>query len=419
MKNNKNCRALASDTSGNVAMIFALTFVTLVGVVGAAIDYVRLINVKQSYSAAADSAVLAAISAAVKAENEGKSGVPALAKATAQSVWDANVANLGAQASQPPTISVSKSGGMWTADISYNEAVNLSFMSVFGMSSQDVAGKASSSTTVAKITEYWDFSVVIDDSSSMGIGATQADMDNMIADPSISCAFACHWDSSNTADSSITARANGYKLRVDVVDEAVDAMVDQMKIASNGSNVKAALYGLDKTVHELVAPTTTLQDLADHDIKLSLTTMSIGNTNYRAALADLTSQVGTSGDGTSAASPKKAVFIVTDGVHDTDVWESNVVTVVGTEHQDGPIDPAFCQSMKDAGVTVGVLYIDYIVPAGFEGYVSPFQSDMLPKLQACASPGLFYNATTPENIKQAMVDMLGSAFKAGSIRLTQ
>jgi Flp pilus assembly protein TadG len=419
MKNDKNCRSMAKDTSGNVAMIFALTSVMLIASAGAAIDYVRLINVKQSYSAAADSAVLAAIAAAVKAEVEGKGGVSTLAQATAQSTWDANVANLGAETSQPPTISVTKSGAVWTADITYSEPVNLSFMGLLGLSGQQVAGKASSSTTLAKLTQYWDFSVVVDDSSSMGIGATQVDMDKMIADPNISCAFACHWDSSNTSDSSITARANGYKLRVDVVDEAVDGMVDEMKAASDGSNVKAGLYGLDNTVHELVAPTTTLQDVADHDIKLSLTTMSTGNTNYRAALADLTAQVGTSGDGASAASPKKAVFIVTDGVHDSNVWESNVVSVVGTDHQDGPIDPAFCQSLKDAGVTVGVLYIDYIVPSGFEGYVSAFQSDLLPKLEACASPGLFYNATTPANIKQAMVDMLGSTFKAGSVRLTQ
>jgi hypothetical protein len=113
------------------------------------------------------------------------------------------------------------------------------------------------------------------------------------------------------------------------------------------------------------------------------------------------------------------VFIVTDGVHDSDVWESNVVSVAGSEHQDGPIDPAFCSQLKANGITVGVLYIDYIVPAGFEGYVDQFQANMLPSLQACASDGLFFNATSPSGIKQAFLDMLVAAFSAGSIRLTQ
>ncbi len=75
--------------------------------------------------------------------------------------------------------------------------------------------------------------------------------------------------------------------------------------------------------------------------------------------------------------------------------------------------------MKDNGVTVGVLYIDYIVPAGFEFAVDPYKTEILPDLKACATDGLFFNATSPEGIKSAMKDMLATAMGLGAVRLTQ
>jgi hypothetical protein len=68
---------------------------------------------------------------------------------------------------------------------------------------------------------------------------------------------------------------------------------------------------------------------------------------------------------------------------------------------------------------VGVLYIDYITPQGYEGAVNPIMGDVLPNMKACASDGLFFNATSPAGIALAMKDMLAAAMGLGAVRLTE
>ena len=50
------------ETGGNVTIIFSLALLVMMGIAGAAVDYIRLIEQRTVFAAAADSAVLAAIS---------------------------------------------------------------------------------------------------------------------------------------------------------------------------------------------------------------------------------------------------------------------------------------------------------------------------------------------------------------------
>lgn len=59
----KSYPRFVASQSGNVAIIFALSLIPLVGVVGAAIDYTNLVRIKSEMQNAADSAVLAAAAA--------------------------------------------------------------------------------------------------------------------------------------------------------------------------------------------------------------------------------------------------------------------------------------------------------------------------------------------------------------------
>ena len=411
----------AGQQCGNVTIIFALTLTVVVGVSGVAIDYIRLIQQRTAFNAAADAAVLAALSSAQQAEKNGEPGIAKLAKNAAEQAWLANVAGMKLKFQNPPNIDVNKSGMSWTATVSFDEKVSTSFMSVVGITAMPLNGEARASTTIEKVISYYDVHVVIDTSSSMGIGATKADMDAMQANPDINCTFACHWlDNTGSSKDTVWKAANaGYKLRVDIVDEAVDSMVDDMKIFATADNVRAKLWGMNDTVGSLVDLTTKLNDIKNHKIELYKTPVSVGNTNYEASFAKLETEVGKAGQGKSSTDPKKAVFIVTDGIHDTASYTSNVSYVWYDKHQMGPVDPAFCQTMKDNGVLVGVLYIDYIAPPQFADVMANVTPSVLPKLEACATEGMFFNATSPDGISQAMKDMLAAAFGGGKVRLTE
>lgn len=412
--------SLVRDSAGNVAIIFCLTLTVLVGGAGAAIDYMRLYDQKTAYAVAADAAILAALASASDAEAKGKGNVAELAEDAALKAWEANIVHAGYQPTKAPRIVIKKVGIDWSAEIDYKERLPTTFISAIGITGLKLEGGAQASTSIADHLEYWDIHVAVDDSSSMGIGATQADMDNLSSDPGINCAFACHWAdyAKGETDSASKAKAAGYKLRIDVVDEAVDVMMTDMKAANTASNVRGALWGLNDTAVPLVPLTTRLNDVMSYDIQLYKTPVSVGNTNYRAAMEKLTAEVGKSGGGKSSVDPRKALFIVTDGIHDTGTWEGNVQYVAYADHQMGTIDPEFCDKLKSDGVLIGVLYIDYITPDGFDGWIDPYKADVLPHLQSCASDNMFYNATAPEAIKTAMKDMLATAFGTGNIRLT-
>ncbi len=415
----------AASTAGNVTVLFSLALFVMMGIAGAAIDYVRVIEQRTVYAAAADAAVLAAISSAREAERNGLSGIPALAEKAAASAWNKNIETSTLPDKSGPKIKVKRNGKAWTATVDYKDRSPTTFVSLLGIKYMNLEGTATASTTISKETVYWDFHIVVDDSSSMGIGATQADMDALAVQQKAklnidNCTFACHSAdySKGEIDGVSVAKSAGIKLRIDVVDDAVDAMVNEMTSSATDNNVRAKLWGLNNTVSSLVDLTTKLADVKNHNIQLYKTPVSVGNTDYQTSLAKLTAEVDKAGDGKSAVSPKKAVFIVTDGIHDTAYSTSNVSYVWWSDHQMGTVDPAFCKTMKDRNVLVGVLFIDYIIPAGHDGVMTPVTPYVLPALKDCASEGLFFNATSPEGITKAMKEMLAAAMGLGTVRLT-
>jgi hypothetical protein len=329
-------------------------------------------------------------------------------------MWAANLSTEQQSAIGKPNVAVTESSGDWTIRVAFDGEVKTSLLAVLGIASMPLKGESVASTGISET--HWQFSFAIDTSSSMGIGATQADMDAMQADPAINCTFACHYSTTND-DTMAKARLGGYKLRLDVVDDAVDSTLDVIE-SKTAIKSKATLYGLTTKIDTLVPETPNLDSIKDHKIEIAYTSYSTGNTNYRAAIEELTGMVGESGDGSSASKPRKVVFIVTDGIHDTNVWESNVHSVMGSDHQVGTVDPAFCSTMKAKGVTVGVLYIDYITPPGYEAWVDPYKANILPSLEACASDGYFHNAKSGEEVKTAMKDILSKAF-ISEVRLTR
>ena len=141
----------------------------------------------------------------------------------------------------------------------------------------------------------------------------------------------------------------------------------------------------------------------------------IGDTDYIKAMSTLTSTVPTSGAGTSG-SPQQFVFLLTDGVED--VWASNQSSCPsGTVGWNGShctfaFDPKTCTSLKNNGVTIGVIYTTYLpIPAesSYQTLVAPFVSQLSPNLQSCASPGYFYQASDANDIQVAINALFAKA----------
>ena len=80
---------------------------------------------------------------------------------------------------------------------------------------------------------------------------------------------------------------------------------------------------------------------------------------------------------------------------------------------EGPIDLAYCTSVKARGIRIAVLYTEYL-PESATGswsetnvkapYLSPTDK-ISPAMQSCASPGLYYKVTTDGDISKAMADL--------------
>ena len=234
--------------------------------------------------------------------------------------------------------------------------------------------------------------------------------------PFAPCAFACHTTTSplqvpsvdsngNVTYTSASAYTNDYygiarqagiQLRLDVVQSAASQVITAMQTNEQAANqFSVGIYEFnDDVIPVWPSPSNGQQaseastDLADAATAIQNTAppiqanASIGNTNFPAAVDDMISgaylngaqyranaaatsspALTASGTGTTAATPQKDVFIVTDGMEDTSASGNRVAgEMTGYEAETGtPLSatPALCGQLKTLGYTVYVLYIDY------------------------------------------------------------
>jgi len=125
-------------------------------------------------------------------------------------------------------------------------------------------------------------------------------------------------------------------------------------------------------------------------------------TSFSNALGAMNTLMPNPGQGTNVAgdTPQEVLFLVTDGVED-DTSGSCSQPLTGSRCQ-APINPALCTTIKNRGIRIAVLYTDYYPVTSNTWYVDwvepfndvapPTSSQIYTNLQACASPGLFYDA---------------------------
>ena len=424
----------ASDTCGSVAIIMSFAILPILLAVGLAIDFSSTLDARAKLDAAADAAALAGTIEAkayiLAGESTGKTiavlnseaitvGQDAAQKFFATSVL--KIPRLGATSS---VATVTVKNQIIRSTIRYSAVLPLNFGPIIGKDYSDISNIV---TAEASLPLFLDIYIALDVSSSMGVGATQEDINIMNA--AIGCAFGCHAGSDNYE----RAHAAGATLRIDVLRSAIAAMLKKAKgiqssLSSSPDLFRFSIYAFSNRLATLQTPTTDYAVL-NQAVSGIEPDRADGGTNFHVAIgqqfAPLLPQ---SGSGRAGEPRKTHVIIVTDGVEDCATatpyfhCDDQYVNWYGNGPQ-GPewsmqaFDPAICQPLKNTGATVSVLNVNYVAPTGIDQRFDYVRNSILPNTTAtiggCASTlGSFYTANSPDEIKAAINSIFGNISSA-------
>jgi hypothetical protein len=79
------------------------------------------------------------------------------------------------------------------------------------------------------------------------------------------------------------------------------------------------------------------------------------------------------------------------------------------------LDTSWCTTIKNRGILIAVLYPTYLplpTNAFYNANIAPFQANIGPTLESCASPGLYFNVTSDSDISAALAALFQQAVNA-------
>ncbi len=422
------------EKSGNFGILTALLLVPLCGAAGVALDISRGMSAKADLQQAADSAALAAVadtSASIQAAKKmSGDGIIPVGNEEARAFFDDNQRGNADYSLTSVDVSVIKHGNVVESSVSFRASVNTTLSGLLGKDFVSVGGTA---TAKYETETFSDFYLLLDNTPSMGVGATPLDVAKLVANTSDRCAFACHIVKNGVADASsyyFRAKSLGVTTRIDVVAKATASLMDTAKSTRKSSNqYRMAVYTFgeraeDTKLLEVVPLTSDLETAKKKAGEIDL--MSIPyqgynndqQTDFDRALAQIGDKVGTSGTGASSANPEKVIFFVSDGVGDSYKPSSCTKKLTSGRCQE-PIDVRSCTKLKEKGFRIAVLYTTYLpLPTNdwYNSWILPFQSEIGSRMQSCASPGLFFEVSPSQGISDAMTVLFKKAIT--SPRLT-
>ena len=175
-------RAFAADERGNVAITFGIAAVPLVMATGAAVDYSVANGAKAKLDALADAAALTSVNKpAMKL-------TAAVAKKQSEDMFKAQAALIKGVTLGDVVVTLTEGVGR-TSLVTYSGTTATTLSGILGVKTLAVAGSA---TANSAIPTYIDFYLLLDNTPSMGVAATPADVDIMVKNTPDQCAFACH-----------------------------------------------------------------------------------------------------------------------------------------------------------------------------------------------------------------------------------
>jgi Flp pilus assembly protein TadG len=214
-------RALAArfrrNSSGNIAVIFAIALLPIVAAVGCAVDYSFATRMRAKLQSAADAASVASISQKspgyVAAAQMSGDGTVAAGVTDANNIFNGNMSAVTGFSNLVLTSAVTKTGIKLASNVQFSANVPVVFMQVLGYQSLTVTGY---SKATASLPPYLDFYLTLDVSGSMGLPSTSSEAvrmqsinpDNFVQYPT-GCTLACHFAPLKSAcvDPPVTAPA--------------------------------------------------------------------------------------------------------------------------------------------------------------------------------------------------------------------
>jgi Flp pilus assembly protein TadG len=419
-------------SEGNVAMIVAVAAIPMLMLTGAGVDYGIAADQQTKLNGFADAAALAAVTPTMMSQSI------SVASAAATNTFNSQASGLTTvnYSTSNVTVSVTASGGTRVAVVSYATPYKLFFPNILGETTMTLKG---SSTATGGLAPNIDFYLLLDSSPSMGIAATQAGINTMVANTPLQggCAFACHESNPGLdglgnpygEDNYALARNLGVALRIDNVQQAAQNLTTtaQTKETSNNASYRMGIYTFDVGVTNIQSLTSNLTTAKNATANISQLEVYYNNwltptnnnqdadTNFDTAMTSINTTMPNPGSGTnnSGDKPQEVLFLVTDGVEDE---------MVNGNRQQSVINTALCTTIKNRGIRIAVLYTDYLplpTNAWYMGIgysenqpVNTFQSTIGTTLQSCASPGLYFQVETGGDISGALANLFQLAVQS-------
>jgi Flp pilus assembly protein TadG len=411
------------DRSGNIAVIFTLTLLPILSAIGCSIDYTIAVQIRSKLQAAADAASVGSVTktspAFVAAGSMTSDGPIAVGVTDATNLFSGNMTGTGGYTLNSVTAVVQKTGATVTSNVQFSANVPTTFLGVIGKSAMTVTG---TSTSTASMPLYIDFYLLLDNSPSMGVGATPADVTTMVNNTPDKCAFACH-DLNNANNYYKLAKSLGVTTRIDVLRSATQSLMDtaaatetyanQFRMAIYDFGGSAGTAGL-RALFSLSSSLTSAKTAAGNIDLMTVSGQSQNNdqdTGFTNILPAINSAISAPGSGLSSA-PQKYLFFVSDGV--ADEYNTACLKPTTAGRCQSPINPTLCTTLKTRGVKIAVLYTTYLaLPTNswYNSWIAPFNpgpwgpspnSQIATSMASCASPGLYFEVSPTQGISQAM-----------------
>lgn len=317
-------------------------------------------------------------------------------------------------------IDVSDSVTGRTASATFSYPMSTEFARVIGINTIKVNGTVKAAGPVAT---YVDFYLLLDNTPSMGVAATPGDVATMVANTSDKCAFACH-DQSDPKNYYKLAKKLDVKTRIDVVRQATQKLTDTASSTEIvNDQFRMAIYQFADSCGspgpDIIANLTGNLNAVKSDAgKIDLMKMPYQGynsdqcTDFDGIMTALNLDLPSPGTGTKA-SPQKFIFLVSDGVADA-YYPATCSKPTSNGRCQEPFKPANCTLLKQRGFKVAVLYTTYLaLPTNswYNSWIAPFNqrpygpsknSEIAKNMEACASPGFYFEVSPTQGIAEAM-----------------
>jgi len=440
------------DGKANVAITFAFVLIPALFLTGISIDYVSASRKKAKLDALADAAALAALTPTML------HSTAAQAQAAAQDVFKAqtqSLPGLGFDANTNLTVNVNDTITTRTVTVGYTATSQNYFPGILNNAQISLAGNSSGS---ASFPPNIDFYLLLDNSGSMAIPATQAGINTMMANTKgqdgtgVGCAFACHQSNPSDLSPQNPGGVDNYQLaqnlgvttRIQLVGSAVKQLANTATSTAqqNQSTYRMAVYTFNAYANntaakmQVAALTSSLSSIANlpsnaidvmQVYKNNYITSSLNNddmdTDFDSAMSAMNGVMPNPGTGLSGNTPQEILFIVTDGVNDAK--SSNLLNSCSQSLQGGqrcmePMDTTWCTTIKNRGIRIALLYTVYLPMTSdnwYNTWIAPFQKWNNPagndavatNIKKCATPGLYASVTTDGDIAGALNNLFQSA----------